>query len=65
MTADQQAAVDRVRAFVAGRERHHRGRRRAEMFGAARNPMPQLICAEYGTLDVADLTAICDALDPP
>lgn len=59
MTGDQKAAVDRVRAFVAGRERH---RRRFGMFGAARNPMPSLICAEYGTLDVNDLTLICDAL---
>lgn len=53
-------AVDRVRAFVSARDRH---RGRIALFGGpTRHPLPNLIIAEYGTLDVDDLRVICDAL---
>lgn len=56
------SAVRRVRTFLTLREEHYRDRRKAEMFGAAKNPMPDEICAEYDTLDIKDLHTICDAI---
>lgn len=57
MSADVKGATDRVRTFIAARERH-----RSRLF-PGRNPMPNLICAEYGTLDVDDLAVLCDAAE--
>lgn len=65
MSEDCKAATDRVRTFVAARERHHAPARRAEKFGGAKNPVPDRIIAQYGYLDMGDLLTICDALETP
>lgn len=56
-------AAQRVRSFIEARNAHYAGRRKMEMFGASKNPMPELICAEYGALDINDLIAICEAIE--
>lgn len=50
-------AAARVRAFIDARD-HHRARiakAQAMMGRKPTNPMPNLIIAEYGSLDVEDL----------
>jgi hypothetical protein len=54
-----QDAVGRVRRFVAARTEHYH--RRPVPKGHIRMH-PDSIHAEYGRLDMADLTVLCDAL---
>lgn len=61
---ETRAAVDRVRTFIAAREHHAAPMRAAEKRGGSRNIVPNRIIAQYGYLDMTDLAAICDALDP-
>lgn len=59
-TAAWSEAADRVRTFVAARD-HHRARiakAQAMMGRRPTNPLPNLIMAEYGVLDVEDLRVL-------